>query len=140
VFYAATGQPGLLRWLWECGCRGGDTGALLVLGLHHCTPWDSMRNFVHVQFVADICRSEGSRRMSSLLGDLLQYPYFPNDDFSCSNDLGKLSDQTTHYWAQESIHRGRNQTLRLSIIRSREKNYPNPFPQLCYLIFKIHKY
>jgi len=37
-----------------------------------------------------------------------------------SNDLGKLSKQTIHYWAKESIHRGRNQTIRLSIIRSRK--------------------
>ncbi len=65
-----------------------------------------MCNFVHVQFVADmsdICRSEGSRRMSSLLVELPQCLYFPNDDFSYTNDLGKLSDQTTHYWCKESI-------------------------------------
>jgi hypothetical protein len=64
--------------------------------------------------------------MSSLLVELLQYPYFPNDDFSRSNDLGKLADQTTYYCAKESIHRRRNQTIRLSIIRSRNKKLSKP--------------
>jgi hypothetical protein len=53
-----------------------------------------------------------------------------------SNDLGKLSKQTIHFWAKESIHREMNQTISLSFIRSRKKNYPCPFAQLFYFKFK----